>query len=309
MKSAVELTGVRKKLGQTQAVDGIDLTIRAGELFGVVGPDGAGKTTTIRMVAGLLDVDEGNIIVLGEPQSVGAKGQRDFIGYMPQQYSLYGDLSVWENMTFFGKLFGLGNDLRVKRTHELLEMVGLERFHKRRADALSGGMYKKLALACALLHQPQLLVLDEPTNGVDPVSRRELWALLYSLVKDGMTVVVSTPDMDEASRCHRLALIEAGRILALGAPNDMVAKLRHTVLVVQSSDRRATEKALLARDDVFDCSPESVGLRVLAQGDAAEVKAWLDRRSEVVQVDITAPHFEDVFLSLIRDDHALGQAA
>lgn len=309
MNHAVVLESVHKEFGKTRAVDGLDIAVRSGELFGIVGPDGAGKTTTIRMIVGLLDAHRGRVSVLGRSQAVGASEVGEFIGYMPQQYSLYGDLSVWENMMFFGRLFDLDKQLRISRATQLLEMVGLQKFHARRADALSGGMYKKLALACALLHQPQLLVLDEPTNGVDPVSRRELWALLYTLVKDGMTVIVSTPDMDEASRCHRVALIEGGKLLALGVPNTMVSMLRHDVLIVESRRRREVEKALLAREDVFDCSPESTGLRVLVRGDGHAVRRWLEEQPGIDSVRPAATNFEDVYLALLHDGQAVTEAA
>lgn len=305
----VDIKGLKKSFGKTQAVAGITLGIAPSELFGIVGPDGAGKTSTIRMMVGLMDADQGSVDVLGERQKVGASRTREFIGYMPQQYSLYGDLSVWENMTFFGRLFGLDKRSRVKRATELLDLVGLGRFHDRRADALSGGMYKKLAVACALLHRPKLLVLDEPTNGVDPVSRRELWALLYDLVKDGRTVVVSTPDMDEASRCHRVALLNSGAVLAVGAPNEMVANFKHTVLVAQTTERREVESMLLRRDDVFDCSPESIGLRVLARGDGALVRAALQGVDSVSHLQEISPHFEDVYLSLIQQPQDVEEPA
>ncbi|MDY7226759.1 ABC transporter ATP-binding protein [Hyalangium rubrum] len=217
----VELSGVRRSFGATQALRGVSLAVRRGEVYGLVGPDGAGKTTAIRMLAGLLRPDEGHARVLGEDPSHPSSPVREQLGLVPQRNSLYGDLSVDENLRFFARLFGLSRADFATRRERLLSITRLERFTERRADALSGGMYKKLALACALLHRPRVLLLDEPTNGVDPVSRRELWELLYGLVHEGMTLVVSTPYMDEAARCHRVGLLYAGEVIAEGAPREL----------------------------------------------------------------------------------------
>jgi ABC-2 type transport system ATP-binding protein len=203
------------------ALDGLSLEIGRGELYGLVGPDGAGKTTLIRALAGLIDVDAGEVRVLGEDPAKG--GVRERVGLMPQQFSLYRDLSVAENLKFFSRLNALPRAEHRRRTERLLAITRLAPFVDRRADALSGGMYKKLALACALLHEPEVLLLDEPTNGVDPVSRRELWELLHEFVQGGMTVLISTPYMDEAERCHRVGLAYRGRILVEGPPQALVA--------------------------------------------------------------------------------------
>lgn len=217
----LELSGVRRAFGTTQALRGISLAVHRGEVYGLVGPDGAGKTTAIRMLAGLMRPDEGRVRVLGEDPAHPSSPVREQLGLVPQRNSLYGDLSVDENLRFFSRLFGLSRADFEPRRERLLSITRLARFTERRADALSGGMYKKLALACALLHQPRVLLMDEPTNGVDPVSRRELWELLYGLVHDGMTLVVSTPYMDEASRCHRVGLLYAGEIIAEGPPREL----------------------------------------------------------------------------------------
>jgi len=218
---AVDVRGVVRRFGEVVALDGLSLAIGHGELFGLVGPDGAGKTTLIRALAGLIDVDAGEVRVLGEDPATGRVRER--VGLMPQQFSLYRDLTVGENLKFFSRLNALPRTEHRRRTERLLAITRLAPFIGRRADALSGGMYKKLALACALLHQPEVLLLDEPTNGVDPVSRRELWELLHEFVQGGMTVLISTPYMDEAERCHRVGLIHHGRILVEGAPQEIVA--------------------------------------------------------------------------------------
>jgi ABC-2 type transport system ATP-binding protein len=214
--TALACQGLVRRFGSVVALAGLDLAIGAGELYGLVGPDGAGKTTAVRALAGLLDPDAGNVRILGrDPRT---REARESIGLMPQRYALYGDLSVDENLAFFADLFAVDDAVFKARRQALLQMTRLSAFGDRRADALSGGMYKKLALACALLHEPPVLLLDEPTNGVDPVSRRELWALLGELVDGGTTVVVTTPYLDEAERCHRVGVLHHGQLLAEGDP-------------------------------------------------------------------------------------------
>lgn len=209
-----------RRFGRVTALDGLAFEVAGGELYGLVGPDGAGKTTALRAFAGLLRLDAGAAEVLGEP--AGSRGLRERIGLMPQQYSLYRDLSVAENLEFFSRLYVLPRPVFRERSRRLLDITRLAPFLDRRADALSGGMYKKLALACALLHEPEVLLLDEPTNGVDPVSRRELWALLHEFVHGGMTVLISTPYMDEAERCHRVGLVHHGRLVLEGEPGALM---------------------------------------------------------------------------------------
>jgi drug efflux transport system ATP-binding protein len=211
--------GLVRRFGAVTALDGLSFEVGRGELYGLVGPDGAGKTTAIRALAGLLLLDGGEARVLGLDPGGGRVRER--LGLMPQQYSLYRDLTVAENLRFFSRLYVLPRDVFRARADRLLGITRLGPFVDRRADALSGGMYKKLALACALLHEPEVLLLDEPTNGVDPVSRRELWALLYEFVHGGMTVLVSTPYMDEAERCHRVGLVHRGRLLIEGDPREL----------------------------------------------------------------------------------------
>jgi ABC-2 type transport system ATP-binding protein len=219
---AIMARDLRRRFGAVQALDGLGFTVAPGELYGLVGPDGAGKTTAIRALAGLIDLDGGEARILGlDPASNGAVRER--LGLMPQQYSLYRDLTVGENLRFFGRLATLPGAVYRERSARLLALTRLAPFVDRRADQLSGGMYKKLALSCALLTEPEVLLLDEPTNGVDPVSRRELWALLHEFVEGGMAVVISTPYMDEAERCHRVGLVHRGRLLLEGAPARLLA--------------------------------------------------------------------------------------
>jgi len=220
---ALEARGLVRRFGAVTALDGLSLEVRPGQLYGLVGPDGAGKTTAIRALAGLIALDAGQARVLGmDPLTAGRVRER--LGLMPQQYSLYRDLTVAENLRFFGRLSVLPRAVFRERSERLLAITRLAAFTARRADQLSGGMYKKLALACALLHEPEVLLLDEPTNGVDPVSRRELWELLHEFVDRGMAVVISTPYMDEAERCSRVGLVHRGRLLLEGAPEALLAE-------------------------------------------------------------------------------------
>jgi ABC-2 type transport system ATP-binding protein len=219
----LEARGMVRRFGATTALDGLSFSVGAGELFGLVGADGAGKTTAIRALTGLIELDGGEARVLGEDPAAGSAAVRDAIGLMPQQFSLYRDLTVAENLRFFSRLYCLSREDFARRRERLLAITRLDRFQDRRADALSGGMYKKLALACALLHEPRVLLLDEPTNGVDPVSRRELWALLHEFVHGGMAVLVSTPYMDEAERCDRVGLIHEGKLRLEGSPVELLA--------------------------------------------------------------------------------------
>lgn len=295
----LEAVGLVRRFNALEAVRGLSLAVRAGELYGLVGPDGAGKTTTLRILTGLMTPNEGEARVLG--QSVGAhQSVREAIGYMPQQYSLYGDLSVHENLRFFGRLFGLRRAEFAKREARLLHITRLERFRGRRAEQLSGGMYKKLALACALLHRPKVLVLDEPTNGVDPVSRRELWDLLYEFVQEGMGVLLATPYMDEAARCHRVGLVHLGRILAEDSPAALSAGFEHRAYVVSGEPRETLEAALEARPELLGITPHGGAFRVVVRGDGADrFEAWAVQSGPVGEVDPVRADFEDVFIGLL----------
>jgi ABC-2 type transport system ATP-binding protein len=291
---------MEKRFGDVEALAGLSFQVRAGELYGLVGPDAAGKTTAIRALSGLLDLDSGEARVLGmDPRGSGAV--REALGLLPQQYSLYRDLTVWENLRFFARLYVLPRPVFERRVERLLAITRLDRFVDRRADALSGGMYKKLALAAALLHEPQVLLLDEPTNGVDPVSRRELWALLHEFVQGGMAVLVSTPYMDEAERCDRVGLAHRGRLLLEGAPADLLAGFDGETFEVSGGEREEVDAALSALPDVRAVSPAGSRLRVeLASGARERVAAALSPRG--AELRPVAPTFEDLFLSrLLRE--------
>ena len=225
MGTAISVRGLAKRFRQTTALDGVDLDVAEGEVFGLVGPNGAGKTTLLKLLAALLDPSAGRAVVLGHDVFADAERLRPRIGYLSQDFSLYGTLGVEENLDFFAALYGVPGALRDQRKETLLGWSRLAPFRGRRARQLSGGMQKKLHLCCSLIHEPELLLLDEPTTGVDPLSRRELWEILYELVGRGLTLVVSTPYMDEAERCHRVALLHSGRVLRCDTP----AALRHAI--------------------------------------------------------------------------------
>lgn len=218
-KPVIETRGLTKRFGHLTAVDHLDLTVAAGEIFGLVGPDGAGKTTTLRMLCALMDPSEGTASVAGHDVVRAPQAVKDQIGYMAQRFGLYADLTVAENMVFYADLFGIVGAERERLTAELLRMTRMEPFRDRQAGRLSGGMKQKLALMCTLLHRPQILFLDEPTNGVDPVSRRDFWAILYQLLKDGITIFMTTAYLDEAERCNRVGLMHKGSLIRCETPD------------------------------------------------------------------------------------------
>jgi ABC-2 type transport system ATP-binding protein len=219
--AALELDGVRKRFGATEAVAGVSYAVNRGEMFGLIGPDGAGKTTTIRLLCGLLKPDGGTIRVLGSDPVRQHHAITTRVGYFSQRFSLYGDLTIDENIAFFAEIHGVA-DYRGRRDR-LLDMMQLTPFRSRLAERLSGGMKQKLALACTLVHEPEIILLDEPTTGVDPVSRREFWRLLSEFLSQGITIFMATPYLDEAERCSRVALMSEGRVLALDEPNALRA--------------------------------------------------------------------------------------
>ena len=221
MTAAVQMKNVVKRYGTTQALAGLSLDVQRGEMFGLIGADGAGKTTAIRVLCGLLHADAGDVQVLGRDPVREHRAVTDKVGYLSQRFSLYGDLSIDENIAFFAEIHGVRDYQR--RRDQLLDMTQLTPFRTRLADRLSGGMKQKLALACTLVHEPELILLDEPTTGVDPVSRREFWKLLSEFLAHGITILMSTPYLDEAERCSRVALLHEGRLLALDEPSRLRA--------------------------------------------------------------------------------------
>ncbi len=286
------------------AVDGLDLTVRRGEIFGLVGPDGAGKTTTIRMLCAIMDPTEGRAQVAGLDTVREAEQIKRRIGYMAQRFNLYGDLSVAENLDFFADIFQVHGRERRERKERLLHFARLTEFRKRRAAQLSGGMQKKLALACTLIHQPEIIFLDEPTTGVDSVSRREFWDILTELHLQGVTIFVSTPYMDEAERCSRVGLIYRGRIIVCDTPERIKGLVAGDLLELRPTDLRRAGEMVAGLEGV---------LEVQAYGDLLHI--FVDeatRRREALQVALAAagievlslrqtrPRMEDAFISLVR---------
>jgi len=304
---ALLVSSLTRRFGAVEALRGLSFEVRPGELYGLVGPDGAGKTTAIRVLAGLLDADSGTARVLGHDSARGGAEVRESLGLMPQQYSLYRDLTVGENLRFFARLSCLSAATYRERSAKLLQLTRLAPFVDRRADALSGGMYKKLALACALLHEPKVLLLDEPTNGVDPVSRRELWDLLHEFVHAGMAVLLSTPYMDEAERCHRVGLVHRGRLLLEGSPRELLRDFDHRSFEVLGGARDAVDAALLRRPEVRALSPAGAHLKVtVTPGGEAAVAQVLEGLG--ARLTPTAPDFEDLFLARIAQGELEGVA-
>jgi len=221
MEPIIETRDLTRRFGSLLAVDCLNLAVARGEIFGLVGPDGAGKTTTLRMLCGLMDPTSGSARVAGHDSARESQAVKDRIGYMAQRFGLYQDLTVEENMVFYADLFGIVGQEREALTARLLRMTRMEPFRDRQAGRLSGGMKQKLALMCTLLHKPEILFLDEPTNGVDPVSRRDFWAILYELLKEGITIFMTTSYLDEAERCNRVGLLHKGRLIRCSTPEAM----------------------------------------------------------------------------------------
>lgn len=279
---AVEIRDLRKSFGETVALDGISTEVAAGELFGFLGPDGGGKTTLFRIATTLMLPDAGSVRVLGKDVVADLWELRRRIGYMPGRFSLYGDLTVRENLDFFATAFGTTVEAQYDSIAPIYGQI--EPFNDRRADALSGGMKQKLALSCALVHRPDILFLDEPTTGVDAVSRREFWDLLAQLKAGGLTIVVSTPYMDEADRCDRVALIQNGRILDIDRPSAITARYPLPLFAAQGPDRYKMLKVLRAAPHAHSAFP------------FGESVHYTDRRS-----DIPGDALQTELTSLLRD--------
>lgn len=296
----IDVAAVRKAFGAVVALDGVSFSVTAGEMFGVIGPDGAGKTTALRLVCGLLAPDAGSVRVLGADPYRLRRAATASIGYVSQQFSLYGDLSIDENIEFFARIHGV-TDLR-RRRQRLLALTGLEKFRDRLAERLSGGMKQKLALACTLVHEPPILVLDEPTTGVDPVSRREFWKLLAEFLSQGLTIVMATPYLDEAERCGRIVLLDAGQTLALDEPSRLQASMSRVIFeVVATPPRRALDvlRTALGPDRVQLFGDR---LHVSADSETASVaiQAHLQQQGfTVASLRRIMPTLEDVFIERV----------
>jgi ABC-2 type transport system ATP-binding protein len=297
----IELSGVTRYFGTTPAVSDISLEVKHGEIFGLVGPDGAGKTTVIRMLTGVLAADSGVIMVLG---SQSLENIKQHIGYVPQKFSLYTDLTVIENIELMGALYGSAPKQVEKLAHDILSFTNLLPFRNRLADNLSGGMKQKLALAAGLMHRPQLLFLDEPTTGVDPVSRREFWQMLYSLNQEGMTIFVSTPYMDEAELCSKIAFMHHGKIVSCMSPKGLRDSFPYKVLELQANSK-ATKK-YLSNCNLIDINAFGDKYHLIVENPheaMLEVRARLNEAQiTVLSLNEIAPTLEDAFVALASEE-------
>jgi drug efflux transport system ATP-binding protein len=310
MASALAFDRVTKRYGELTAVDGVSFAIEGGEMFGLIGPDGAGKTTSIRMACGLLRPDSGEVRVLGRDPIRQHRAVTADLGYLSQRFSLYGDLSIDENIAFFAEIHGVRGYKPAR--DRLLELTQLAPFRSRRADRLSGGMKQKLALACTLVHEPQILILDEPTTGVDPVSRREFWKLLSEFLSRGLTIIMSTPYLDEAERCGRVALLHDGHLLAVDRPQHLQARLDGQLLEVSVRGGRPSLEVLRSIPAIADV--QSFGdrahlrlRRTVTASSAATIAQTLEGAgSSSVTVRPIGASLEDVFIDLITARNRAG---
>lgn len=297
-------TNLTRSFKDLRAVSGLTFNVRAGELFGLVGPDGAGKTTTLRLLAGLLGISNGDVLVAGIDLKTGAEAVKSKIGYMAQEFSLYAELTVVENLLFFADIYDVPKTLLSERMGRLLKFANLMNFKDRRADKLSGGMQKKLALACCLIHEPDILLLDEPTTGVDPISRREFWNILNQLHLGGTTILVSTPYMDEADRCSRIGLMYQGEMIMAASPQEIRSQIDGDVVVLLPGDYAAAKTTLEKADGILEIQTYGEALHLIvddAQKRIPQIERKL-KRSRIQHHGIRAApgRMEEAFISLMR---------
>lgn len=301
---AILVSDLRKQFGSVRAVDRLSFEVRAGEIFGLVGPDGAGKTTTLRMLAGVLTPDAGMATVAGHDVVHDPESAKHDLSYMPQRFGLYEDLTVDENIRFYADLFGVERKRREQHASELLAAAGLEEFRRRLAGNLSGGMKQKLGLVCALIHTPRVILLDEPTNGVDPVSRRDFWRILYSLVAGGVAILTSTSYLDEAERCHRVGLLYRGRMLFCDLPGELKKNFPGGVLVVRAADPQRVRDALSGAGITREIVLGGDQLHVFvddANRRLTELRAYLDTKTVPYDsIEQVVPSIEDLFVSAVE---------
>ena len=300
MEYAIKIESLTRKYKNLSAVNGVTYSVVKGEMFGLVGPDGAGKTTTIRMLTGLLKPDSGNAQVLNYDLKTQKNKIKDEIGYLSQKFSLYGDLTIDENIEFFADIHGVKNFN--ERRNELLEFTRLTPFRDRLADKLSGGMKQKLALACTLIHKPKIIFLDEPTTGVDPVSRRDFWKILSDLQKDGITIFMTTPYLDEAERCNKIALMNNGEIMSWDTPKNVKASLKEQIVEIVCSPIRQAYNAIKSKTN-FEVQMYGDRLNVALSNYNKEYndleKLLIENKIKIVDKRIITPSLENVFIHLV----------
>jgi ABC-2 type transport system ATP-binding protein len=303
LQSAIVVEGLTKSFPGVRAVDALSFDVRAGEIFGLVGPDGAGKTTTLRMLAGIMPPDAGKATVACFDVARDPEGAKHALSYMPQRFGLYEDLTVDENIRFYADLFGVNKSELDTRSEQLLQAAGMSEFRKRLAGKLSGGMKQKLGLVCALIHRPKVILLDEPTTGVDPVSRRDFWRILYELVAEGVAILTSTAYLDEAERCHRVALMHQGKLLFCDTPANLKSMFGKGVLSITSTEPRRLRDELEDEEGISSLLLTGDGLHLVVDSATRRIPEYEARlRRDNIPFDAiqqVAPSIEDLFVDAV----------
>ncbi len=302
---SIETINLTKTFGTLIAVNKLNLEVKRGEIFGLVGPDASGKTTTIRMLCGVLSPDGGEARVEGLDIRKDRELIKEKVGYLPQRFGLYGDLTVDENIQFYADLYQVSRSERAERVCRLLRFANLEPFVRRKAQDLSGGMKQKLGLICALIHRPQVLLLDEPTTGVDPLSRRDFWVILYELLKEGVTILFSTSYLDEAERCSRVGLIHQGELLVAETPAEVKARIRGTILQLRTANNQQAIRALEGLEGIKSLVLSGDKIHLLVDNVEKGERVIRDRmkrlKMEVLGLMKVRPTLEDAFVSIVRE--------
>lgn len=305
---AIHAEGLTKKFPGVCAVDSLSFDVRPGEIFGLVGPDGAGKTTTLRMLAGIMPPESGTASIAGIDVIRTPERAKHHLSYMPQRFGLYEELSVEENIRFYADLFGVKKAERQARSAELLRAAGMSEFLSRHAGNLSGGMKQKLGLICALIHRPKVVLLDEPTTGVDPVSRRDFWRILYELLAEGVAILTATAYLDEAERCHRVALLDHGKLLFCDTPDNLKANLGKGVLMIVSQDPRRARAVLRGSAGISSLSLRGDSLRIVVDDPTLRAvpfeSALRGANVTVDSIQQVKPTIEDLFVDAVGDREA-----
>ena len=306
MGLAIQSFSLTKRFGDIVAVDNLEVEVKGGTIFGLIGPDGAGKTTTMRMLTSILTPDDGTAKIGGLDIIEDSEKIKNIIGYMPQKFSLYGDLTIIENLEFYAEIYQIPKKIREEKIEYLLDFSNLTKHSYKLADQLSGGMKQKLSLSCNLIHTPKYLFLDEPTIGVDPVARRELWKILFGLRDEGVTIFVSTPYMDEAERCDEVGLINKGRIIKSDKPENIIKDFQKQIACVFPEDNYGAKDFSLTLDYVEDAYLLGEELHIIVEdyedAEARLIKDFNENSIEIKEIKRIAPSFEDVFVNLVKSE-------
>ena len=302
---SIQTTNLSKSFESLTAVKDLNLEVKTGEIFGLVGPDASGKNTTLRMLCGILPPDRGEAMVAGCDIRKEAESLKEKVGYLPQRFGLYGDLTVLENIHFYADLYQVPKKSRAERIERLLQFANLKPFGKRKAQNLSGGMKQKLGLTCALIHTPQILFLDEPTTGVDPLSRRDFWIILYDLLKEGVTILFSTSYLDEAERCSRIGMIYQGELLVADTPSSVKAKMRGEILELRTESNQRSLRMLEGIESLqgFVLSGDKIHILVddSKEGERAIRNVLKAKGVSVLDLIVVRPSLEDAFVAMVKE--------